>query len=73
MESTAYYVIGGGYLFALYLTIFWLLVLFRERAGAREQIADQRDASDLSAPLVTVAIPAWNEADNIQETMQSAL
>jgi cellulose synthase/poly-beta-1,6-N-acetylglucosamine synthase-like glycosyltransferase len=73
MERTAYYVIAGGYLFALYLTIFWLVVLFRERAGPREHLPDQRDASRSSFPLVTVAIPAWNEASNIQETMQSAL
>ena len=72
MERMAYYVIACGYLSVLYLTIFWLVVLFRERAGARENLPDQRDGSH-SSPLVTVAIPAWNEAGNIQETMRSAL
>jgi len=49
-----------------------LLVLFRE-SGAGEQAPDEREDFLQSPPLVTVSIPAWNEAANIRQTMESVL
>jgi cellulose synthase/poly-beta-1,6-N-acetylglucosamine synthase-like glycosyltransferase len=73
MELTARYIVGGGYLFVLFLVTFWLIVLFREKAGAANPLSGARETPGPAWPLVTVAIPAWNEASNIRQTMQSAL
>ena len=62
MGLMALSIVWGGYLLALYLVIFWLLVLFRERSRTGQQAPDERENSLQSPPLVTVAIPAWNEA-----------
>lgn len=59
-------------LFSLYLIIFWLLVLARENVA--EEGNNLQDEGTLPEyPMVTIAIPAWNEAENIQETIESVL
>ncbi len=59
-------VIWTGYFILLYLVIFWLLVFL-------ENDIEDKQKEIKEFPLVTVAIPAYNEQDSIEETIQSVL
>lgn len=54
------------YFLLLYLMIFWLLVFVEEGVGDKERTLTK-------TPLVTIAIPAWNEGQRAIDTLISAL
>jgi cellulose synthase/poly-beta-1,6-N-acetylglucosamine synthase-like glycosyltransferase len=64
----------GAYCFFLYLIIFWLLVLAREsKSRSRPETIAERGSKPIQCPTVTVAIPAWNEQENIADTLDSVM
>ncbi len=64
MLTTA--IIWCMYFASLYFVAFWLLIFLEK--GVREE---KRDPKRL--PFVTICIPAYNEEENIRQTVQSAL
>ena len=74
MLPFAVWLVWGTYFVFLYLIIFWLLVLIRENRLVVERgglIESKNKPSDY--PTVTVAIPAWNEEENIRDTIESVM
>ena len=51
------------YFITLYLTTFWLLVLFDKELKIKKKLTD--------FPLFSIIIPAWNEEETITETLTS--
>jgi poly-beta-1,6-N-acetyl-D-glucosamine synthase len=58
-------ILGVVYLLVLYLTIFWLLVLFDKDEVARKRLT--------RFPLVSIIIPAFNEELTIEKALRSVL
>ncbi len=61
------FIIWGAYFIGLYFTLFWLLVFLDKGA----QDSPQKVLPN--HPLVTVIIPAYNEAESIAKTIESVL
>lgn len=53
------------YFFSLFFVTFWLITLLTEE--------EQKEGTAQDTPLVTIAIPAYNEEDTIQKTLTSVL
>ncbi len=54
------------YILSLYFAVFWFLVLLEKGVAQKRKRIKQ-------FPKVTIAIPAWNEEENIEATIKSAL
>ncbi len=66
METFIRILIWFAYLIALYFVVFWLLVLFEGKKRERPKKLKK-------FPLVTIAIPAYNEEKRIKRTLTSIL
>src|SRR3989338_6557223 len=56
--------------FALYVQVFFLLMVFK----TRKQIAEDTSfPTDVNWPAVTIVVPCWNEEETISKTMDSLL
>ena len=60
-------VIMIAYFISLYILIFWILTLLEKGVGPTKGKKLEK------FPLVTVCIPAYNEGDNIAETIESVI
>ena len=58
--------VWSSYLFFLYLTVFWFLVFFEKGVKDKDGVLEK-------FPHVTVAVPAYNEEENVKETVDSIL
>lgn len=54
------------YFISLYFSVFWLLVYLEDEPVRKKKKPQNK-------PLVTIAIPAYNEEDTIEKTIESAL
>ncbi|MAG50352.1 hypothetical protein CL621_01765 [archaeon] len=66
MVTTSMILVWSSYLFFLYLTVFWFLVFFEKGVKDKDGVLEK-------FPHVTVAVPAYNEEENVKETVDSIL
>lgn len=66
MNTLVNVLLWATYILSVYFAIFWFLVLL-DKGVAHERKRIKR------FPKVTIAIPAWNEEENIEATIKSAL
>lgn len=67
LETMLIYIFG---FFSMYVQVFFLLMLFRNREPANEKTTFQEDTD---WPAVTITVPCWNEEDTVVQAIQSLL